>query len=120
MMFTTIIFASFFSPSKPLPPTLRKSSAPPRPAPPKVTSSTKPTPPKKPLPQLINKGPRAKVCTIYIGMHLCVIICVFVCLCVKALYNYNGQYHDELSFNEGVTIKLINKQNADWYEVCNM
>lgn len=70
-------------------PTLRKTSAPPRPLPPKITPSTKPIPPKKPM----NKGPRA-----------------------KALYSYNGQYHDELSFDEGVTIKLISKLNEDWYE----
>lgn len=69
-------FACLFSPTKPLPPTLRKSSAPPRPAPPKLTPSTKPFPPKKPLPQLVNKGPRAKVC-----MHA---VCVRVCMCVRA------------------------------------
>lgn len=52
----------WFSPSKPLPPTLRKSSAPPpRPVPPKVAPSTRPIPPKKPVPLVANKGPRAKV-----------------------------------------------------------
>lgn len=35
---------------------------------------------------------------------------------VSALYNYEGQRADELSFVKGCTINVINKDDADWWK----
>lgn len=32
-----------------------------------------------------------------------------------ALYDYNGQYEDELSFKEGDVLNVVNKEEADWW-----
>lgn len=38
--------------------------------------------------------------------------CYLVCF-VKALYDYEGQTGDELSFPEGAIIRILNKENQD-------
>lgn len=38
--------------------------------------------------------------------------CYLVCF-VKALYDYEGQTEDELSFPEGAIIRILNKENQD-------
>ena len=35
---------------------------------------------------------------------------------VKALFAYSGQHEDELTFDEGARIKLVAKEEPDWWK----
>lgn len=49
----------------------------------------------------------------YICMFLQFIFLLLPVCFVKALYDYEGQTDDELSFPEGAIIRIVNKENQD-------
>lgn len=48
----------------------------------------------------------------FVCSHRFVFLLLPVCF-VKALYDYEGQTDDELSFPEGAIIRILNKENQD-------
>lgn len=44
---------------------------------------------------------------------MCFSFSIFAVCFVKALYDYEGQTDDELSFPEGAIIRILNKENQD-------
>lgn len=50
--------------------------------------------------------------TVFVLNQILSLSCFLVCF-VKALYDYEGQTDDELSFPEGAIIRILNKENQD-------
>lgn len=63
----------------------------------------------------LQKRPSVKVkdkSNAFVCSHRFVFLLLSVCF-VKALYDYEGQTDDELSFPEGAIIRILNKENQD-------
>lgn len=56
-------------------------------------------------------GEGASSLSVLFSLHFS-LSCHLVCF-VKALYDYEGQTEDELSFPEGAIIRILNKENQD-------